>query len=48
MILMMDCLRETDFYPRPHVEGDEQAQKAALLMANFYPRPHVEGDSWLV
>ena len=36
----------TDFYPRPHMEGDGKREpKHAEVVVNFYPRPHMEGDS---
>ena len=33
-----------DFYPRPHMEGDERYLPMRQCYPNFYPRPHMEGD----
>ena len=33
-----------NFYPRPHMEGDEQDGSSCNYYWNFYPRPHMEGD----
>ena len=36
--------RITDFYPRPHMEGDCPECGEGIELKNFYPRPHMEGD----
>ncbi len=33
-----------DFYPRPHMEGDQPGAGKSAKRRNFYPRPHMEGD----
>ena len=33
-----------NFYPRPHMEGDNTLSRLWLSFPNFYPRPHMEGD----
>ena len=36
----------SNFYPRPHMEGDQRERKSAIIKTgDFYPRPHMEGDS---
>ena len=35
----------SDFYPRPHMEGDSRRRNMSPWTKNFYPRPHMEGDS---
>ena len=37
------CL-DTDFYPRPHMEGDASNTLWLFGREHFYPRPHMEGD----
>ena len=34
----------SDFYPRPHMEGDGAGKKQIRAGKDFYPRPHMEGD----
>ena len=34
----------TDFYPRPHMEGDHSTMPITSNYRYFYPRPHMEGD----
>ena len=35
----------SNFYPRPHMEGDQRERKSAIIKTgDFYPRPHMEGD----
>ena len=38
---------QRDFYPRPHMEGDQFPAFNIDAKANFYPRPHMEGDAKL-
>ena len=33
-----------NFYPRPHMEGDEIKEAERKMNMHFYPRPHMEGD----
>ena len=33
-----------NFYPRPHMEGDELGDVYYWGYGDFYPRPHMEGD----
>ena len=35
----------TNFYPRPHMEGDPPTYPKCTDRKNFYPRPHMEGDT---
>ncbi len=36
----------SNFYPRPHMEGDPAVLSVKPFSINFYPRPHMEGDKW--
>ena len=40
-----DTKRQRSYFnPRPHEEGDQQAQSLQSILKYFNPRPHEEGD----